>query len=237
MTMSREQVPKDRIKSVAKGSPSKHFVQEIGRLPGLSCAGIPKKFLQGRFQLYFEFVNKVILPRTEKRIVASVVDLFLMEALIKAEDINLPDIMLEHMHKTVTAKDSKHGMGYGYLQTRVFNHFAIPLGKGIKGTIKQTISLTTLIKCECVEGRTGNKGKSQVSELLEQQQQLKHELEEMTVIMASRNAEIAQLNAQLLKAQAEGPSVEEMAALKAENESLNAKVANLKEHCFRLMLK
>lgn len=42
-----------------------------------------------------------------------------------------------------------------------------------------------------MEGRIGNKGKSQVSELLEQQEQLKHKLEEMTVIMASRNAEIA----------------------------------------------
>lgn len=55
------QVPKDGIESVAKGSPSKHFVQEIGRLPGLSCAGIPKKFVKGRFQLYCEFLNKVIV--------------------------------------------------------------------------------------------------------------------------------------------------------------------------------
>ncbi|KAH0776523.1 hypothetical protein KY290_007934 [Solanum tuberosum] len=236
MTMSREQVPKDRIKSIAKGSPSKHFVQEIGRLPGLSCAGIPKKFLEGRFQLYFGFVNKVILPRTEKRIVASVVDLLLMEALINVEDINLPAIMLSICTRLSLLRTVSTAWDMGICR-RVFNHFAIPLGKGIKGTIKQAISLTILIKCECVEGRTGNKGKSQVSELLEQQEQLKHELEEMTVIMASRNAEIARLNAQLLIAQAEGPGVEEMAALKAENESLNAKVANLKEHCFRLMLK
>lgn len=68
-------------------------------------------------------------------------------------------------------------MGYGYLLTSEFKHFAIPPGKGIKEIIKEAISQTTVVDCECVEGRIGNKGKSQVSQLLEQQEQLKHESE------------------------------------------------------------
>ncbi|KAK4730301.1 hypothetical protein R3W88_023289 [Solanum pinnatisectum] len=40
-----------------------------------------------------------MVPRTEKRTVASTVDLFLMEKLDKLEEINLPAIMLEHMHR------------------------------------------------------------------------------------------------------------------------------------------
>lgn len=94
------------------------------------------------------------------------------------------------------------------------------MGKGIKGTIKQAFSPTTLLECECVEGRIDNKAKSQVSNLLEQQEKL----EELTVTLASRDVEIAHLNAQLLQAQKEGPSLVAIAELKAQNESLNAKV-------------
>ncbi|KAK4730020.1 hypothetical protein R3W88_023008 [Solanum pinnatisectum] len=43
--------------------------------------GVQKKLIKGEYQLLFEFVNKVLLPRTEKRIVASATDLFIMESL------------------------------------------------------------------------------------------------------------------------------------------------------------
>ncbi|WMV49385.1 hypothetical protein MTR67_042770 [Solanum verrucosum] len=59
------------------------------------------------------------------------------------------------------------------------------------------------------------------------QEQLKHELEEMTVALASCDAEIVRLNAQLLQAQAEGPGAGELVALKAQNERLNVEVKSL----------
>ncbi|KAH0746063.1 hypothetical protein KY285_007720 [Solanum tuberosum] len=62
-------------------------------------ASLPKKFLMGEYQLLFELINKVLVPRSEKRIVASAADLFLMEHLDELEAINLPTIMLEHMHR------------------------------------------------------------------------------------------------------------------------------------------
>jgi len=77
--------------------------------------------------LYFEFVNKVLLPHTEKMIVASSADLFLMETLDKYKAINLSCVMLEHMNRVMTAKDGCHGMAYGYLLNRVFNYFNVPL--------------------------------------------------------------------------------------------------------------
>lgn len=97
---------------------SKSFVQECGKLPKLNCVGIPKKLLNGEYQLLFEFMNKVLLPRYEKRTVASMANLYLMEALSKFDPINFPTIMLEHMHKTLTV-NGKHGMGYGYFLTKV----------------------------------------------------------------------------------------------------------------------
>lgn len=49
----------------------------------------------------------------------------------------------------------------------------------------------------------------------------------MIVTLASRNAEIVRLNAQLLQAQAEGPGAGELVALKAQNERLNVEVKSL----------
>ncbi|KAH0635929.1 hypothetical protein KY289_035844 [Solanum tuberosum] len=48
-------------------------------------AGLSKRFLKGKYQLFFEFINKV----------ASAADLFLMEKLDELEEINLSAIMLE----------------------------------------------------------------------------------------------------------------------------------------------
>ncbi|KAG5609880.1 hypothetical protein H5410_021161 [Solanum commersonii] len=44
----------------------------------------------GQYQLFFEFINKVPVPRTERRTVTSDADLFLMEKLDELEEINIP---------------------------------------------------------------------------------------------------------------------------------------------------
>lgn len=77
----------------------KVFLNEYGKLPNLIRAGTPKKFLKGVYQLLFEFINKVVFPRSEKRTVDFGADLFMIEALNKFEVINLPAIILEHIHK------------------------------------------------------------------------------------------------------------------------------------------
>lgn len=47
-------------------------------------------------------VNKVLFHRLEKRTVASVVDMFLIESLHTLKLTNLLAIMFEHMHKIMT---------------------------------------------------------------------------------------------------------------------------------------
>ena len=94
-------------------------------------------------------------------------------------------------------------MGYGYFLTEVFKHFQIPLGVVKVGTVKQTISEHTLFECECIEGR--GLPKIKMAQLLEDLDQLKHEIEELTVRLSSKEAEIVVLKAELLTAQSEGP--------------------------------
>ncbi|KAH0633619.1 hypothetical protein KY284_036405 [Solanum tuberosum] len=72
---------------------------------------------------------------------------------------------------------AKHGIPYGYLLNYVFNHFEVPLGRGVPGTTKQMFTAATLLECECVDEKT--KGRSQVADVLEQQATLKRELTDL----------------------------------------------------------
>ncbi|KAG5586704.1 hypothetical protein H5410_047138 [Solanum commersonii] len=67
------------IQSIEGCKPSREFTKHATKYGDIKCAGLPKKFLKGEYQLMFEFINKVLVPRMEKRTVASVTDLFLME--------------------------------------------------------------------------------------------------------------------------------------------------------------
>ncbi|KAK4724110.1 hypothetical protein R3W88_026889 [Solanum pinnatisectum] len=70
---------------------------------------------------------------------------------------------------------------------------------------------------------------SKISQLVVEQSQLKHELDEMTLFVSKRDAEIALLNAQLVKAQTEGPGTEEVNELKMKNANLLPQNDDLQE--------
>ena len=112
-----------------------------------------QEIVKSEYQLVFEFVNKILFPRTERRTSATYVDLFIMESLCKFESLDLPGLILEHMCKTVIERNGKHGMGYGYFLIEVFKHFNIPLGVGKVGTVKQSFFVSTFVECECIEGK------------------------------------------------------------------------------------
>lgn len=95
-------------------SPSKGFLEEAGKLKNLNPAAIFKKLLKGQYQLYFEFVNKAFLPRTEKRTVATMVYLYLMEKLSVMVKINLPTLIMEHITKVFKIAEGKHGLSYDF---------------------------------------------------------------------------------------------------------------------------
>ncbi|KAH0686209.1 hypothetical protein KY289_016976 [Solanum tuberosum] len=174
-------------------------VMGVRTIEGCKPSGLPKKFLKGEYQLMFEFINKVMVPRTEKRTVASAADLFLMEKLDELEEINLPAIMLEHMHRVITWKNSKHGIPYGYLLNFVFNHFEILVGKGVPGTTKQMFTVSTLLECECIEGQA--RGRSQAT--------LRREVTDLTKILNDKEVEITMLKSELQKAASRGPGTSE----------------------------
>lgn len=76
-------IPIIRVRSIKNQPPLEEFMKDASKVGGASTAGVRKKFLKSEFQLVYEFVNKVVLPRLEKQIIASVFYLFVMEYLIK----------------------------------------------------------------------------------------------------------------------------------------------------------
>lgn len=93
------QVKKTGIKTIVDKYASKSFFENAGKLKNLNPSTIFKKLLKGQYQLYFEFVNKILLPRAEKMTIATMADLYLMEKLNIIVEINLPALMMEQMTK------------------------------------------------------------------------------------------------------------------------------------------
>ncbi|KAH0645402.1 hypothetical protein KY284_033286 [Solanum tuberosum] len=69
-------VPVEIIRTIEGYKPSSDFTKLATKRGDVKNAGLSKKFLKGEYQLLFEFINKVLVPRTEKRTVASAADLF-----------------------------------------------------------------------------------------------------------------------------------------------------------------
>lgn len=115
-------------------------------------------------------VNKVLLPQAERRSVTSIADLVLIEALTSFTSIILHGIMIEHMLKVASFKDRKYDFPYGFLLTKVFEHFEVPLGKAFVGTRKQLFIMSTLDECECVVKKGGVSSNSTISHLIDDQE-------------------------------------------------------------------
>ncbi|KAH0665678.1 hypothetical protein KY285_026884 [Solanum tuberosum] len=204
-------VPTEGIRTIEGCKLSNCFTKSFTKRGDVKTAGLPKKFLKGSYQLLFEFINKVLVPRSEKRTVTSTVDLFLMEKLDELDKINLPSIMLEHMHRVMTWKEAKHEISYGYLLNLVFNHFKVPLGKRVPGTTKQTFTMSTLLNAT-----------------------LKNEVTDLTKILSDKEVEITRLKSKMQKTISRGPGTSEgheqvLQALRDENTMLLKTNASLSE--------
>ena len=72
-----------------------------------------------------------------------------------------------------------------------------------------------------------------MSQLIEDQDQLKHEVEELTVRLSGKEVEIAILKAELLTAQNEWPGTFVVQALQRVNVELKAKITALQEKAIK----
>ncbi|XP_019238038.1 PREDICTED: uncharacterized protein LOC109218156 [Nicotiana attenuata] len=187
---------------------------------------VHKKAVLVVYQLLFEMVNKVLLPRAERRSVASKADLLLMGTLDNLSSINLPAIMIEHMQKVENLRDGNPGLPYGFYLTKVFEFFKVPLGQAKVGTKKQSFSKTTLEDCECIDKVGGVGSTSTISQLINAQNSATEEIRKLK----ARNAILeSQLNQLQEVSGSSGSHSAEVARLTKENVELRKQVEDLKE--------
>ena len=72
-----------------------------------------------------------------------------------------------------------------------------------------------------------------MAQLIVDQDQLKHEVEELTVRLSGKEAKIAILKAELLNGQSEGPCSLVVQALEKENTELKSKITALQEKAIK----
>lgn len=177
------------IRTVVDKSPTKNFLEEARKMKNLNLSAVSKKFLKGQYQLYFEFVNKVLLPRIEKRTIATMVDINLMEKFSTLVEINPLALMMEHMTKVLNMTEGKYGLAYGYLLNRVFEYYSVQLSREIWRIVKKSLSYNTLVECECGNLKAEVR-KSPMSDLIDQKEALKGQVEELTAALTKKDVKL-----------------------------------------------
>ena len=122
---------------------SRHLSQQ----PGLrSPIAVKKSDMQPIHQLLFWFVIKNVIPRAQGRNQADAMDQALIDLMDRGEQINLPAFMINHIMRIATTTRA-HDLGYGFLLTRVFEHFGVDLRKKADAGAVDEIGGITISSC------------------------------------------------------------------------------------------
>ena len=89
-------------------------------------------------QMLFNVVHKILLPRKQKRTETCYLDLTLMDLLLSRTQINLPILIMIHIHSLSKVDKKQRGLAYGFWLGQVFEHFGVPVKKWQIQTISDT---------------------------------------------------------------------------------------------------
>jgi len=78
----------------------------------------------------------------------------------RGEPINLPAFMINHIGRIATTPRA-HDLGYGYLLTRVFEHFGVELKKKVDAQVIDEIGSSTIMGCDFTLIKAGDRSKDQ----------------------------------------------------------------------------
>jgi len=78
----------------------------------------------------------------------------------KGEQINLPSFMISHIMRIATTTRA-HDLGYGFLLTRVFEHFGVELRKKVDAQVIDEIGSSTIMGCGCNLIKVGDRRQEQ----------------------------------------------------------------------------
>ncbi|KAH0644500.1 hypothetical protein KY284_032384 [Solanum tuberosum] len=88
---------------------------------------VDKRAMLPLHRLLFDVVHKIILPRKQKLTESNYLDLTLMELLLSRHPINLPQLMLFHIHSICVEDNKLHALGYGFWLGEIFEYLKVPV--------------------------------------------------------------------------------------------------------------
>ncbi|KAG5590667.1 hypothetical protein H5410_041181 [Solanum commersonii] len=92
-------------------------------------------------RLLFDVMHKIVLPRKQKRTEENYLDLTLRELLLSKIQINLPSMILSHIHGLCVFDKKERGLAYGFWLGMVFEHFCVPVREWQIQTIKDVLGV------------------------------------------------------------------------------------------------
>lgn len=137
------------------------LAQKLSQQPGLlSPQSVKKVDMQPIHQLIFWFIIKNIIPRAQGRNQADAMDQCLTDLMDRGEQINLSGFMINHIMRIATTSRA-HDLGYGFLLTRVFEHFGVELRKKVDAQVIDEIGSSTIMGCGYVLIKAGDRRQDQ----------------------------------------------------------------------------
>jgi hypothetical protein len=124
------------------------LARHLGQQPGLRSPQFIKKVdMRPIHQLLFWFIIKNIIPRAQGRNQADAMDQCLTDLMDKGVQINLPAFMIHHIMRIATTTRA-HDLGYGFLLTKVFEHFGVELRQKVDAQLIDEIGSSTIMGCD-----------------------------------------------------------------------------------------
>jgi len=123
------------------------LAQRLSQQPGLKHPqAVKKDDMQPLHQLILWFIIKNIILRGQGRNQADAMDQCLTDLMDRGEQINLLAFMITHIAR-ITNTPRAHDLGYGFLLTRVFEHFGVELQKKVDAQVINEVGSSTIMGC------------------------------------------------------------------------------------------
>jgi len=124
------------------------LAQWLSQQPGLKHPQAMKKGdMLLLHQLIFWFIIKNIVPGGQGRNQADAMDQCLTYLMDRGEQINLLALMITHIARIANTTRA-YDLGYGFLLTRVFEHFAVELQKKVDAQVIDEVGSSTIMGCD-----------------------------------------------------------------------------------------
>lgn len=101
--------------------------------------GVNKNVMSPLHKFYFNVVHKIILPCKKYLYDDKNLDLNLVEILGSEVPIDLPFLIVKHMHMVLHQDDNGHALPYGFWMTPIFVSFDVPVQVWFAQTIKDVV--------------------------------------------------------------------------------------------------